>query len=189
MKDFSSIKLKSEGITDERILNTLLKYEKKDFFPNEKNTLINSDIDFIDEKSFMVLRTVSYGKIIQFLNLNENKKVLITGSNDFYLFSVISDLCGQLFVLTDYENDNFRKNVIFINKNGYQTTYDYSPFDNIIIIEPTQKINKTYISQIRINGSIFFREISDNLIINSLITKKSDTFIQRISLYEEEYPR
>ena len=31
MKDFSSIKLKSEGITDERILNTLLKYEKKDF--------------------------------------------------------------------------------------------------------------------------------------------------------------
>ena len=68
MKDFSSIKLKSEGITDERILNTLLKYKKKDFFPNEKNTLINSDIDFIDEKSFMVLRTVSYGKIIQFLN-------------------------------------------------------------------------------------------------------------------------
>ena len=57
MKDFSSIKLKSEGITDERILNTLLKYEKKDFFPNEKNSLINSDIDFIDEKSFMVLRT------------------------------------------------------------------------------------------------------------------------------------
>jgi len=189
MKDFSSIKLKSEGITDERILNTLLKYEKKDFFPNEKNSLINSDIDFIDEKSFMVLRTVSYGKIIQFLNLNENKKVLVIGSNDFYFFSVISDLCGQLFVLTDYENDNFRKNVIFINKNGYQTTYDYSPFDNIIIIEPSKKINKTYLSQIRINGSIFFREISDNLIINSLITKKSDTFIQRISLYEEEYFR
>ena len=189
MKDFSSIKLKSEGITDERILKTLLKYEKKDFFSNEKNSLINSDIDFIDEKSFMVLRTVSYGKIIQFLNLNENKKVLITGSNDFYLFSVISDLCGQLFVLTDYENDNFRKNVIFINKNGYQTTYDYSPFDNIIIIEPSKKINKTYLSQIRINGSIFFREISDNLIINSLMTKKSDTFIQRISLYEEEYFR
>ena len=79
MKDFSSIKLKSEGITDERILNTLLKYEKKNFFPNEKKSLINSDIDFIDEKSFMVLRTVSYGKIIQFLNLNDNKKVLITG--------------------------------------------------------------------------------------------------------------
>ena len=77
----------------------------------------------------------------------------------------------------------------FYYKNGYQTTYDYSPFDNIIIIEPTKKINKTYLSQIRINGSIFFREISDNLIINSLITKKSDTFIQRISLYEEEYFR
>ena len=100
MKDFSSIKLKSEGITDERILNTLLKYEKKDFFPNEKNSLINSDIDFIDEKSFIVLRTVSYGKIIQFLNLNENKKVLITGSNDFYFFSVISEsVFGNMFIV------------------------------------------------------------------------------------------
>ena len=65
MKDFSSIKLKSEGITDERILNTLLKYEKKDFFLMKKNFLINSDSDFIDENNFMVLRTVSYGKIIQ----------------------------------------------------------------------------------------------------------------------------
>ena len=71
---------------------------KKEFFSNEKNTLINSDSDFIDENNFMVLRTVSYGKIIQALDLNENKKVLITGSNDFYFFSVISDLCGQLFV-------------------------------------------------------------------------------------------
>ena len=86
MKDFSSIKLKSEGITDERILNTLLKYEKKDFFTSEKNSLINSDSDFIDENNFIVLRTVSYGKIIQSLDLNENKKVLITGSNDFYFF-------------------------------------------------------------------------------------------------------
>ena len=189
MKDFSSIKLKSEGITDERILKTLLKYEKKDFFSSEKNSLINSDSDFIDENNFIVLRTVSYGKIIQSLDLNENKKVLITGSNDFYFFSVISDLCGQLFVLTDHENDNFKKNVIFINKNGFQTTYDYSPFDNIIILEPSKKIDKTYLSQIRINGSIFFRQISDNLIINSLITKKSDTFVQRISLYEEEYFR
>ena len=120
MKDFSSIKLKSEGITDERILNTLLKYEKKDFFTSEKNSLINSDSDFIDENNFIVLRTVSYGRIIQSLDLNENKKVLITGSNDFYFFSVISDLCGQLFVLTDYENDNFKKNVIFINKNGFK---------------------------------------------------------------------
>ena len=105
----------------------------------------------------------------------------------FIFFSVISDLCGQLFVLTDHENDNFKKNVIFINKNGFQTTYDYSPFDNIILIEPTKKIDKTYLPQIRINGSIFFRQISDNLLINFLITKKSDTFIQKISLYEEEY--
>ena len=189
MKDFSSIKLKSEGITDERILDTLLKYEKKDFFPNEKKFLINSDSDFIDENNFMVLRTVSYGKIIQALDLNENKKVLITGSNDFYFFSVISDLCGQLFVLTDHENDNFKKNVIFINKNGFQTTYDYSPFDNIILIEPTKSIDKTYLPQIRINGSIFCRQISDNLLINFLVTKKSDTFIQKISLYEEEHFR
>jgi len=189
MKDFSSIKLKSEGITDERILNTLLKYKKKDFFTSEKNSLINSDSDFIDENNFIVLRTVSYGKIIQSLDLNENKKVLITGSNDFYFFSVISDLCGQLFVLTDHENDNFKKNVIFINKNGFQTTYDYSPFDNIIILEPSKKIDKTYLSQIRINGSIFFRQISDNLLLNFLITKKSDTFIQKINLYEEEYFR
>ena len=155
MKDFSSIKLKSEGITDERILNTLLKYKKKDFFPNEKNSLINSDFDFIDEKSFMVLRTVSYGKIIQCLNLNENKKVLITGSNDLYFFSVISDLCGQLFVLTDYENDNFRKNVIFINKNGYQTTYDYSPFDNIIIIEPLKKLIKPIFHKLELMAQYF----------------------------------
>ena len=91
--------------------------------------------------------------------------------------------------MTDYENDNFKKNVIFINKNGFQTTYDYSPFDNIIIIEPTKKIDKTYLPQIRINGSIFFRQISDNLLINFLVTKKSDTFIQKISLYEEEYFR
>ena len=189
MKDFSSIKLKSEGITDEKILDTLLKYEKKDFFPNEKKFLINSDSDFIDENNFIVLRTVSYGKIIQALDLNENKKVLITGSNDFYFFSVISDLCGQLFVLTDHENDNFKKNVIFINKNGFQTTYDYSPFDHIILIEPTKSIDKTYLPQIRINGSIFCRQISDNLLINFLVTKKSDTFIQKISLYEEEYFR
>ena len=86
MKDFSLIKLKSEGITDEKILNTLLKYEKKNFFSNEKNSLINSDIDFIDEKSFMVLRTVSYGRIIQFLNLNENKKVLILALMIFIFF-------------------------------------------------------------------------------------------------------
>ena len=189
MKDFSSIKLKSEGITDERILKALLKYKKKDFFPNEKNSLIDSDSDFIDENNFIVLRTVSYGKIIQYLDLNENKKVLIIGSNAFYFFSVISDLCGQLFVLSDYENDNFRKNVIFINKNGFQTTYDYSPYDNIIILEPSKKIDKTYISQIRINGSIFTRQISDNLLLNSLIIKKSDTFIQKIYLYEEEYFR
>lgn len=189
MKDFSSIQLKSEGVTDEKVLNTLLKYEKKDFFPNENNSLINSDSDFIDEKNFIVLRTASYGKIIQSLNLNENKKVLITGSNDFYFFSVISDLCGQLFVLTDYENDNFKKNVIFINKNGFQTTYDYSPFDNIVIIEPTKGNHETFLPQIRVDGSIFCRLISDNLLINCLITKKSDTFIQRISLYEEEYFR
>ena len=153
MKDFSSIKLKSEGITDERILNTLLKYEKKDFFTSEKNSLINSDSDFIDENNFIVLRTVSYGRIIQSLDLN----------------------------------DNFKKNVIFINKNGFQTTYDYSPFDNIIILEPSKKIDETFLSQIRINGSIFFRQISDNLLLNFLITKKSDTFIQKINLYEEEY--
>ena len=65
MKDFSSIQLKSEGITDERILNTLLKYEKKDFFPKEKNFFNKSDSDFIDEKESIFLRTVSYGKIIQ----------------------------------------------------------------------------------------------------------------------------
>ena len=189
MKDFSSIQLKSEGITDERILNTLLKYEKKDFFPKEKNFLINLDSDFIDEKESIFLRTVSYGKIIQSLDLNENKKVLITGSNDFYFFSVISDLCGQLFVLTDYENEHFKKNVIFINKNGFQTTYDYSPFDNIVMIEPTISNYQAYLTQIRINGSIFFRQISDNLIINKLITKKSDTFIKKISLYEEEHFR
>ena len=155
MKDFSSIKLKSEGITDERILNTLLKYEKKDFFSSEKNSLINSDSDFIDENNFIVLRTVSYGKIIQSLDLNENKKVLITGSNDFYFFSVISDLCGQLFVLTDHENDNFKKNVIFINKNGFQTTYDYSPFDNIIILEPSKKLIKLIFLKLELMAQYF----------------------------------
>ena len=92
-------------------------------------------------------------------------------------------------MLTDLENDNFKKNVIFINKNGFQTTYDYSPFDNIIILEPSKKIDETFLSQIRINGSIFFRQISDNLLLNFLITKKSDTFIQKINLYEEEYFR
>ena len=47
------------------------------------------------------------------------------------------------------------KNVIFINKNGFQTTYDYSPFDNIVMIEPTISNYQTYLTQIRINGSIF----------------------------------
>ena len=59
---------------------------KKGFFSKEKKFLINLDSDFIDENNFIVLRTVSYGKIIQSLDLNENKKVLITGSNDFYFF-------------------------------------------------------------------------------------------------------
>ena len=70
MKDFSSIKLKSEGITDERILNTLLKYEKKDFFTSEKNSFINSDSDFIDENNFIVLRSiVCSGALYNFLML------------------------------------------------------------------------------------------------------------------------
>ena len=73
----------------------------------------------------------------------------------FIFFSVISDLCGQLFVLTDYENDNFKKNVIFINKNGYQTTYDYSPFDNIIIIEPSKKLIKPIFLKLELMARYF----------------------------------
>ena len=75
--------------------------------------------------------------------------------------------------------------------------YDGSSFvgwqyqkNGISVQEKIEKaLSKIFNSQIRINGSIFFRQISDNLLLNFLITKKSDTFIQKINLYEEEYFR
>ena len=73
MKDFSSIKLKSEGITDERILKTLLKYEKKDFYKIYIDFPRNELIEQINSRASEMIDRGAILEVKKFIKLKISK--------------------------------------------------------------------------------------------------------------------
>ena len=184
--------LRSNKITDSRIINIFNEIEKEQFLNNELQKLAYSDIDIILVNNRGYLKNLHIAQLIQYSNITKKDKVLHIGGLTGYVTLILSKLSDFIVVIENDEDlliklaENLNKhqvtNIEIINndlKSGYK---EKSPYDLIFIDCPVYNLSNNILDQLNKNLGrlIMIEKINDNLGKCVRITKNNKNYNKEI---------
>ncbi len=179
--------LRPNKIKEEKILNLFRNIPKEIFVKQDHQSICYSDRDFNISIQRGYLKNLHLAQIITSAEIKNTDKVLHVGGLTGYLSVIIANMCKELIVLENV-NDNIlilKKNIEKNNLNNIKIINDKlnegfikdSPYDLIIIDCPIYNLNKIFIDQLNLEGKlIYIEKMNKELSKAYKITKTKNSF-------------
>jgi protein-L-isoaspartate(D-aspartate) O-methyltransferase len=175
--------LSEKGITDQNVLNAILKIPRHLF-------LDKAFIDFAYQNTAFPIgsgQTISHPYTVayqsQLLNILPNEKVLEIGTGSGYQTAVLLELKANVFSI-ERQKELFEKTrrflpslgymAMFVYGDGYKGLPSFAPFDKIIVTAGAIDIPKDLLSQLKIGGRMVIPVGSSDQQKMKLIIRKSE---------------
>lgn len=180
--------LKGRDITDEKVLNAMLKIERHKFVPEQYQ-----DLAYIDEPL-----PIGYGQTIsqpyivalmtQLLELKGDERILEIGTGSGYQAAVLAEIVKEVYtieIIPQLANRAEKllkelgyKNIFIKVGDGYLGWPEYAPFDGIIVTCAPDHIPQPLIEQLKDGGKIVIPvgEIHQELVV---VEKQKEKIIKR----------
>lgn len=157
------IKLRDQGITDEKVLEVIAEIPREDFIADflRAQAYENAALPIESEQTISQPYIVAY--MTQELKVTKNHKVLEIGTGSGYQAAVLAKLCKRLFTIERHmplfkgAEEMFKKlrlyNITTLFGNGMKGWKEQQPFDRIMVTAAGEEIPDELLYQLK-NGGI-----------------------------------
>ncbi|MBM3435538.1 MAG: protein-L-isoaspartate(D-aspartate) O-methyltransferase [Bacteroidetes bacterium] len=156
--------IKARGITDQDVLNAMLKVERHLFVPAELAKEAYMDYPLPIGEGQTISQPYIVALMTEVLNLNENSRVLEIGTGSGYQAAVLAEICDSVFSVEIFESlaskaANLLKvlgysNIKIKSGDGYMGWPEFSPFDAIIVTCAPTEIPQPLLDQLAEGGKM-----------------------------------
>ena len=186
-KEALLIKLKEQGITDEKVLKVIADIPREDFIPDflRAQAYENAALPIENEQTISQPYIVAY--MTQELQVNNSHKVLEIGTGSGYQAAVLSKLCKRLFTIERHmplfkgAEEMFKKlrlyNITTLFGNGMKGWKEQQPFDRIMVTAAGEEIPDELLYQLKDGGMMIIPVGAQNETQQVVrITRQGDDF-------------
>ena len=182
--------LKNRGISDQKILETFGKVDRKFFIPPKYHSLAYADQPVTIGHGQTISQPYVVAFMTEVLDIKENMKVLEIGTGCGYQTAILAELAQQVFSIEvipelieqarrNLQNAHIENAEIF-HKNGREGLPEHAPFDRIIVTAGSEDIPPKLLEQLSENSKMIIpvgpHHDAQDLI---LITKKNHKIKQQ----------
>lgn len=158
------LELRSQGITDENVLNAISSVKRELFVPdNAKNAAYQNQPLPIGYN-----QTISQPYIValtlQLAELNSNSIILDVGTGSGYAAYVASKIVKKVYTIETIEelyhsskklfSTLQAKNIFCYHGNGYKGLPEHAPYDAILVSACADSLTQTLLNQLKTNGKL-----------------------------------
>jgi len=179
--------LKSQGITDEKVLEAIYEVPREDFIPDylRNQAYENAALPIESDQTISQPYIVAY--MTQELQVDKNHKVLEIGTGSGYQAVVLAKLCKRLFTIERHmplykaAEEMFKKlrifNITTLFGNGIKGWKEQQPFDRIMVTAASEDVPDELLHQLKDGGIMIIpvgaQDETQHII---RITRQSDKF-------------
>jgi protein-L-isoaspartate(D-aspartate) O-methyltransferase len=194
--------LKARDITDQRVLDVMLKVERHKFVPKEYQHLAYIDGPLPIGFGQTISQPYIVAKMTELLELNENDKVLEIGTGSGYQAAILAELCKEVYTIEIIPELAQRaekllkelgyKNIFVKIGDGYYGWPEHAPFDKIIVTCAPKEIPQRLVEQLKDGGKMVLPvgDVFQELVVvekhNGVVTKKSVFPVRFVPMIKSE---
>ncbi len=153
--------LREQGITDERVLNAMLKVPREEFMPESVRSHAYENVALPIGFGQTISQPYTVAFMTKALNVQPGDKILEIGTGSGYQAAVLAELGGEVYTI-ERSLDLYNRTFKLLDKFDYKIRMKYgdgtlgwkeeAPFDKIIVTAGSPKIPKTLVEQLKIGG-------------------------------------
>ncbi len=153
--------LREQGITDERVLNAMLKVPREEFMPESVRSHAYENVALPIGFGQTISQPYTVAFMTQALNVQPGDKILEIGTGSGYQAAVLAELGGEVYTI-ERSLDLYNRTFKLLDKFDYKIRMKYgdgtlgwkdeSPFDKIIVTAGSPKIPRTLVEQLKTGG-------------------------------------
>ncbi|RED51021.1 protein-L-isoaspartate O-methyltransferase family protein [Aestuariispira insulae] len=154
--------LRTNKVTDERLLSAVSELPREAFVPSSKNSLAYIDEDLEVSKGRYLMEPMAMARLIQAVQISENDSVLVIGAATGYMSAVAGKLGGPVFALESQEDlaadasraltDLALDNVVVVDGVLNAGCPAHAPFDVILFQGAVEEIPTAILDQLNEGG-------------------------------------
>jgi len=182
------IQIESRGISDEKVLDAMLKVERHLFVPPEYKSLAYEDHPLPIGEDQTISQPYIVALMTEILELKRTDKVLEIGTGSGYQAAILGELCDSVFTIEINKtlgkralqllDDLGYENIIGKIGDGYQGWEKYEPFDAIMVTCSPSHIPEPLKEQLAEGGKMIIPVGSTYVQELVLLTKKEGEIFQ-----------
>lgn len=156
--------LKSQGITDTRVLNAMLKVPRHKFVPDSQRHLAYQNRALPIAHDQTISQPFIVGYMTEAAEIGAGEKVLEIGTGSGYQAAVLAELAKEVYSieiipeLADSARNLLRdmgyKNMVVKTGNGYLGWPEHAPFDAIIVTAAPDEVPQALVDQLAVGGKM-----------------------------------
>ena len=154
--------VKSKGISDEKILQAILKIPRHYFLDDAFSDWAYKDVAFPIDADQTISQPYTVAFQTQLLEVKPKEKILEIGTGSGYQAAVLIELGAKVYTI-ERQKKLFEKTNKFLNEIGYNTIRTFfgdgylglprfAPFDKIIITAGASEIPNELLKQLKVGG-------------------------------------
>jgi len=157
-----SYQLKDRGITDQKVLNAMLKVPRHEFVPGDLKNSAYYDSPLPIGYGQTISQPYIVALMTELLSLNKNSCVLEVGTGSGYQAAVLAEIVKEVYtieIVKGLHEESTRvlkrlgyKNVRTINDDGYNGWEKHAPYDAIIVTCASEFVPPPLVSQLKKGG-------------------------------------
>lgn len=153
----------SKGITDKRVLDTLMKIPRHFFFDAIFDTHAYEDKAFPIGSGQTISQPYTVAFQTELLEIKKGDKILEIGTGSGYQAAVLLEMGAEVFTI-EYQKDLFTKTKKFLPRLGYKPHFfqgdgsrgipDFAPYDGIIVTAGAPSVPNDLLKQLKVGGKL-----------------------------------
>lgn len=154
----------ARGITDQKVIQAMIKVERHQFVPKNKERMAYEDRPLPIGEGQTISQPYIVALMTETLELNENMKVLEIGTGSGYQAAILAEIVKEIYTIeivkalglkakNTLDNLNY-SNINFRIGDGYKGWVENAPFDAIIVTCAPTNIPKSLENQLKEGGKM-----------------------------------